>query len=66
MELRRAKIISVTSSKGGIGKSVFITNLAGIYEMLGKKVFLSTYVKTIDNWRDREKCLTEFGLNELE
>ena len=40
MELRRAKIISVTSSKGGIGKSVFITNLAGIYEMLGKKVLL--------------------------
>ena len=36
MELRRAKIISVTSSKGGIGKSIFITNLAGIYEMLGK------------------------------
>ena len=40
MELRRAKIISVTSSKGGIGKTIFITNLAGIYEMLGKKVLL--------------------------
>ena len=37
-----------------------------IEELLGKKVFLSTYVKTIDNWRDREKYLTEFGLNELE
>ena len=40
MELRRAKIISVTSSKGGIGKTIFITNLAGIYQMLGKKVLL--------------------------
>jgi len=35
-------------------------------EFLGKKVFLETYVKTIDNWKDREKYLTEFGLNELE
>jgi tyrosine-protein kinase Etk/Wzc len=40
MELRRAKIISVTSSKGGIGKTIFITNLAGIYQTLGKKVLL--------------------------
>ncbi|MBP5683946.1 MAG: AAA family ATPase [Bacilli bacterium] len=40
MELRRAKIISITSSKGGIGKSIFLTNLAGIYETLGKKVLL--------------------------
>ena len=37
-----------------------------IEELLGKKVFLSTYVKTINNWRDREKYLTEFGLKELE
>ena len=35
-------------------------------EFLGKKVFLETYVKTIDNWKDREKYLTEFGFNELE
>ena len=35
-------------------------------ELLGKKVFLETYVKTIDNWNDKEKYLTEFGLNELE
>jgi len=35
-------------------------------ELLGKKVFLETYVKAIENWKDREKYLTEFGLNELE
>lgn len=35
-------------------------------EFLGKKVFLETYVKAIENWKDREKYLTEFGLNELE
>jgi len=35
-------------------------------ELLCKKVFLETYVKAIENWKDREKYLTEFGLNELE
>ncbi|MEG1495308.1 MAG: GTPase Era [Bacilli bacterium] len=30
----------------------------------GKKVFLETYVRTINNWRDREKYLLEFGLKE--
>ena len=37
-----------------------------IEEFLGKKVFLETYVKTIKNWRDKEKYLREFGLDELE
>jgi len=33
---------------------------------LSKKVYLETYVKTIDNWRDREKYLLELGLKENE
>ena len=37
-----------------------------IENFLGKKVYLKTYVKVINNWRDREKYLKEFGLNELE
>lgn len=32
----------------------------------GKKVYLETFVKTIANWRDREKYLKELGLDELE
>ncbi len=40
MELRRARIISITSSKGGIGKTIFLTNLAGVYEYLQKKVLI--------------------------
>ncbi len=40
MELKKAKIIAITSSKGGIGKTVFITNLAGVYQKLNKKVLL--------------------------
>ena len=32
-----------------------------IESMLGKKVYLSLFVKTIKNWRDKEKYLKEFG-----
>lgn len=37
-----------------------------IEEFLGKKVFLETHVKTIEDWRDKEKYLIEFGLKEME
>ena len=34
------------------------------YEMekfMGKKVYLETYVKVIENWKEEEKYLKEFG-----
>ena len=34
--------------------------------MLGKKVFLELYVKTVKNWRDKEKYLKELGFDEYE
>lgn len=37
-----------------------------IEELLGKKVYLELYVKTIKKWRDKEKYLNEFGFNETE
>ena len=40
MKNERGKIITITSMKGGIGKSTFLLNLAGIYQRLGKKVLL--------------------------
>ncbi len=33
-------------------------------EFLGKKVYLNLYVKTIENWRDKEKYLIELGLDD--
>lgn len=33
-------------------------------EFFNKKVFLSLYVKTIKNWRDRESSLSELGLKD--
>lgn len=35
-------------------------------KFLGKKVYLETYVKTLKNWRDREKYFEELGLKESE
>ncbi len=37
-----------------------------IEEMLGKKVYLELYVKTIRKWREKEKLLHELGFNEFE
>ncbi len=40
MRNEKGKIITITSSKGGVGKSIFLLNLAGIYQRLGKKILL--------------------------
>lgn len=36
----KGKVVSVTSGKGGVGKTTFITNLAGVYHYLKKHVLL--------------------------
>ena len=36
----KGKVIAVASSKGGVGKTIFATNLAGVYHYLKKKVLL--------------------------
>ena len=56
----------IIGKNGAMLKEIGIGARSDMEELLGKKVFLETYVKTIDNWKDREKYLTEFGLNELE
>lgn len=37
---RRGKVITVFSTKGGVGKTILTLNLAGIYDLLGKKVLV--------------------------
>ena len=37
-----------------------------IEELLGKKVYLELYVKTIKKWRDRESTLSEFGFTDFD
>lgn len=40
MMSKQGKIITVTSSKGGVGKTIFLLNLAGILSKLNQKVLL--------------------------
>lgn len=40
MKKKSGRIITITSSKGGVGKTIFLMNLAGVYANLGKKVLL--------------------------
>lgn len=56
----------IIGKNGAMLKEIGTQARIDMEDLLGKKVFLETYVKTIDNWKDREKYLTEFGLNELE
>jgi len=56
----------IIGKNGAMLKEIGTKARSDMEELLGKKVFLETYVKAIENWKDREKYLTEFGLNELE
>ena len=47
-------------------KDIGIDARCDLEEYFGKKVYLELFVKTIKNWRDREKYLKELGLDELE
>ena len=40
MSLNKAKMFTITSTKGGVGKTTTVLNLAGVYEKLGKKVLI--------------------------
>lgn len=55
----------IIGKQGSMLKAVGSSARSDIEEFLGKKVYLQTYVKTIENWRDREKYLSEFGLNDI-
>ena len=40
MSLNKAKTFTITSTKGGVGKTITTLNLAGMYEKMGKKVLI--------------------------
>lgn len=56
----------IIGKQGSKIKEIGILARKDIEELLGKKVYLELYVKTIKKWRDKEKYLTEFGFNDFE
>ena len=54
----------VIGKQGSLLKAVGIEARKDIENLIGKKVYLELYVKTIKNWRDKEKYLNELGFNE--
>jgi len=56
----------IIGKQGSMIKEIGIRSRKELEELLGKKVYLETYVKTIKKWRDKEKYLQEFGFNDFE
>ncbi len=56
----------IIGKQGSLLKSVGIEARKDIENLVGKKVYLELYVKTIKNWRDRDRYLAELGFDEKE
>lgn len=51
---------------GSMIKQIGMDSRSDIEKLVNKKVYLELFVKVVDNWREKEKYLTEFGFNEFE
>ena len=68
---RTLKLVTITvcTSRPGIIigkggnklKEIGIEARKDIEDLVGKKVYLETYVKTIENWKEKESYLVELG-----
>ena len=56
----------IIGARGSKIKQIGIEARKDIENLLGKKVFLEFYVRTIEKWRDKEKYLMEFGYYDFE
>ncbi len=62
----RDSLKKIIIGKGGsMIKKIGILAREDLEKILGTKVYLELYVKTIEKWRDREKYLTEFNFNDF-
>lgn len=63
----RDSLKKIVIGKGGsLLKQVGIEARKELEALLNTKIYLELYVKTIKNWRDREKYLQEFGFKEID
>ncbi len=56
----------IIGKQGSMLKKIGIEARKDLEELFGKKVYLETYVKTIENWKDKEKYLIELGFKNYE
>ena len=56
----------IIGKQGAMLKEIGSKARIDIEDMIGKKVFLELYVKTIKNWRDKEKYLRELGFYDID
>lgn len=62
--IERDNLKKIIIGKGGsMLKAIGTEARLDLEEYFGKKVYLETFVKTIDNWRDKEKYLIELGFS---
>jgi GTP-binding protein Era len=52
----------IIGHNGSMIKEIGTLARIDIEELLGKKVYLNLFVKTIKDWRDKEAYLSELGL----
>jgi len=55
----------IIGKNGLMIKQIGMDARVDLEEYFGKTVYLETFVKTIENWRDREKYLRELGIDDL-
>ena len=55
----------IIGRQGSKIKEIGIRSRRELEDLLGKRVYLDLFVKTIPKWRDREKYLQEFGYNDF-
>ncbi len=55
----------IIGKQGNMIKEIGIESRKDLEELLEKKVYLELFVKTIKNWRDKEKYLQEFGFKDF-
>ncbi len=56
----------IIGKQGSKIKEIGMSSRKEIEQLIGKRVYLELFVKTIKKWRDREKYLSEFGYNDFE
>ena len=55
----------IIGKQGSMIKEIGIESRKDLEKLLDKKVYLELFVKTIKNWRDKEKYLQEFGFKDF-